>query len=226
MTEKAATRQASTLREALKGGDSHPYVMGRVRRFLDEVREGERAPVARLHPLGFLCLPMHRSEEFGFCVHAWLPGARRETSPTSDMHLHTFDMYSRILHGSVVNHTLELDPESEPTHRIFEITKGASEDVDLFRETGEDTTPRFVRDDAFSAGDQYDIRRGQYHSAAETLDLDFTVTLMLAENWNDDPQRTLVELGQVSSIPREYHRVRLTGAEAQSSALDVLNLLS
>lgn len=226
MTTKATTlEEASTLREALKGGGEHEYVRDWVRRFLEELAVGERAPEVKLHPLGFLCFPAFRSEEFGCCVHAWLPDGPRAETPTSDMHMHTFDMISRVLAGTVTNHELDLDFEGAPTHRIYAIDKGATEDVDVFSPTGVLAATSFRPLEKYGPGEQYAITRGRYHSADETLNDEYTVTFMLAENWEDEPQRTLVPLGR-EEVCAEYHRMVLSEPQARTYARVVFDLLS
>lgn len=227
MRPKAATRhEASTLRNALVGDDEQDSVMSWVRCFLEEVATGERAPAAKLHPLGFHCFPVYRSEDFGLCVHGWVPGAQRETSPTSDMHMHTFDMISRVLTGAVSNKRLNLVGEGAQRYRIYEIHKGGREDVDVFTDTGIETAVEESLFTKVSAGEQYEIPRDAYHSADETVqNQEFTLTLMLAENWHDGPQRTLVESTRAGGIPLRYERKILLDAEIRSSAREILDML-
>lgn len=227
MRPKATTLQeASTLREALKGDDDQNSVMSWVRRFLAQVATGERAPAAKLHPLGFHCFPVYRSDDFGLCVHGWLPGARRETPPTSDMHMHKFDMISRVLSGTVFNREFELVEEGAQRYRIFEIRKDGGENVDVFTDTGIDTAIEDRDVVKVSALQQYEIKQNVYHSADETVQNQvFSVTLMLAENWTDGPERTLVEVARANGIPRRYERKLLLDADARSSARDILELL-
>jgi hypothetical protein len=229
MKPTAATYQeASTLRRTLQaeGGDEGESLSSWVRRFLARVVKDECAPLAKLHPLGFHCIPVYRSAEFGLCVHGWLPGAQRETSPTSDMHMHTFDMVSAVVAGNVFNKVLDLVDEGRDRYRIFEIRKDGGEDVDVFTDTGLDTAieERDVR--KVSAGQRYGIDRFVYHSADETVQIqDFTVTLMLAQNWDDSPQRTLVEASRVGTIPLRYERTLLSEEATRGTALDILGLL-
>ena len=225
----ATTRQeASTLYKALDGaeGGDAGLALKWVRRFLEQIRDGERAPAAKLHPLGFHCIPVYRSEDFGLCVHGWLPGARRETSPTSDMHMHTFDMVSMVLHGEVINKELDLVAAGPKRYRIFEIDKDGGEDVDLFTDTGLDTAVLEHDPLKVSPGQTYSIRSKVYHSAEETARKgDFTVTLMLAKNWDDGPQRTLVELERVATTPLRYERRLLSPSETRCAALEIGNQL-
>ena len=229
MDSTATTRQeASTLRRTLEdaeGGDAASAVRW-VRRFLEQIAKGERAPEAKLHPLGFHCVPVYRSADFGLCVHGWLPGAQRETSPTSDMHMHTFDMISMVLQGNVINKELDLVEEGPERYRIFEIGKDGGEDVDVFTDTRLDTAILEHEPLKVSAGEKYAISRKVYHSADETVrNEDFTVTLMLAKNWDDGPQRTLVEVERAATIPLRYERRRLSTAETHVAALEIRNLL-
>jgi hypothetical protein len=229
MEPTATTRQeASTLYKALDGaqGGDPDLALKWVRRFLEKIRDGECAPTAQLHPLGFHCIPVYRSDEFGLCVHGWLPGARRETSPTSDMHMHTYDMTSMALHGSFINRQLDLVEAGPKRYRIFEIDKEGGENVDAFTDTGLDTAVLGHDPVAVSAGEIYAIRSKVCHSADETVrNQDFTVTLMLAKNWDNSPQRTLVELERVATIPSRYERRLLSPSETRCAALEIGNLL-
>ncbi|HET9173212.1 MAG TPA: hypothetical protein VFN97_27535 [Actinospica sp.] len=229
MNPTAATcSEASTLRRTLEhgGGDAADSLSSWVRHFLARVAKGECTPAAKLHPLGFHCIPVHRSDEFGLCVHGWLPGSQREVSPTSDMHMHTFDMISAVITGNVINKELDLVPEGSERYRIFEIRKDGSEDVDVFTDTGLDTAIREHEAVKVSAGEQYAIKRLVYHSADETVqNQDFTVTLMLAHHWDDGPQRTLVETARAGTIPLRYERTLLSRDSTQGVALDILGLL-
>jgi hypothetical protein len=227
MTRKVTTRQeASSLRDSLEEDGDHEPVSSWVRRFLQEVVTGERAPVAKLHPLGFHCLPVYRAADFGLCVHGWLPGAQRETSPTSDMHMHTFDMISRVLCGCVTNKELGLVERGPDRYRIFEIDKDGGEDVDVFTDTGIDTAVEERGTVKVAVGEQYDIARTVYHSAEETVRKEeFTVTLMLATNWDDSPQRTLIEVARAGHVPLRYERRLLPEAAIRSAAREILELL-
>lgn len=228
MIPSAATySEASTLRSTMErwGGDAADSLSSWVRHFLALVAKGECAPAAKLHPLGFHCIPVYRSGEFGLCVHGWLPGAQREQSPTSDMHMHTFDMISAVITGNVINKELDLVDEGSERFRIYEIRKDGSEDVDVFTDTGLDTAIREREAVKVSAGERYEIGRSVYHSADETVrNHDFTVTLMLAHNWDDSPQRTLVEAARVGTIPLRYERTLLSQESTQAVALDILGL--
>ena len=229
MNPTAATYpEASTLRSKLQdgGGDEAGPLRSWVRHFLGQVAKGECAPVAKLHPLGFHCIPVYRSGEFGLCVHGWLPGKQREISPTSDMHMHTFDMISAVIAGNVINKELELVDGGADRYRIFEIRKDGGEDVDVFSDTGLETAIEERNVSKVSAGEQYSIERFLYHSADETVqNQDFTVTLMLAQNWDDSPQRTLVEAARAATIPLRYERTILSSEATKSAALDLLSIL-
>jgi hypothetical protein len=229
MNPTAATYpEASTLRRRLQGGggDEAAWLRSWVRHFLEQVAKGECAPVAKLHPLGFHCVPVYRSDDFGLCVHGWLPGAQREIPPTSDMHMHTFDMISAVIAGNVINKELELVEGGTDRYRIFEIRKDGGEDVDVFTDTGLETAIEERRITRVSAGEQYGIDRFVYHSADETVqNQDFTVTLMLAQNWDDSPQRTLVEAARAATIPLRYERTMLSAGVTQAAALDMLSML-
>lgn len=224
MTKAVALNQALRLHEALRGGGEQEYVRTWVRRFTAQIAAGERAPEVKLHPLGFLCFPAFRFSDLGGCVHAWLPDGPRAVNPTSDMHMHSFDMMSRVLAGTVLNQELDLDFDAPPSHQIYTIAKGGHEDVDVLSPTGQVTAPKPRPLHKYGAGEQYAIARGCYHSADNTLNDEYTVTFMVAENWNADPQRTLVPLER-ADVCVEYHRVVLGEAEARKYARVVHDLM-
>jgi hypothetical protein len=77
-----------------------------------------------------------------------------------------------------------------------------------------------------SAGATSATRSMVYHSADETVrKQDFTVTLMLAKNWDDGPQRTLVELERAAATPLRYERRLLSSSETRCAAQEIGNLL-
>src|ERR1700749_4660041 len=87
------------IREAMKAPSGHSDVTVGAIDFLSDIVADRREPLMYLHPLKFLCLPMHRSDEFGLCVHVWMIDAPLTVPTTSEIHLHTFDLHSQILCG-------------------------------------------------------------------------------------------------------------------------------
>lgn len=232
MPRMATFREASTLRTKLTRGGGGlaegltPWVSG----YLEQVAAGERVTAAKLHPLGFHCIPVYRSDEFGLCVHGWLPGARRADSPTSDIHMHSFDTISAVLAGNVINKELKLVDVGPERYRIFEIRKDGERgdaDVDVFSDTGLETAIEDREVVNVAAGQTYSVERFVYHSADETVrSEDCAVTLMLAEHWDASPQRTLVKASRADAVPRRYERTMLSEAATRRAATDILNLLS
>lgn len=140
--------------------------------------------------------------------------------------MHTFDMISRVLCGCVTNKELHLVDQGRDRYRIFEIDKDGGEDVDVFTDTGIDTS---VQDHGLvkvAVDQQYAMKRAVYHSAEETIRKEeFTVTLMLATNWDDSPQRTLVEAARAEHVSLRYERRLLSAAATRSAAQEILTLL-
>jgi hypothetical protein len=88
------------------------------------------------------------------------------------------------------------------------------------------TAARYLPLEKYGPGEQYAILRGRYHTADDTVNDEYTVTLMLAENWRDEPQRTLVPLGLEQACPDEYHRIVLSEPESRRYARIAFDLLS
>ncbi|MBO2449724.1 hypothetical protein J4573_21660 [Actinomadura barringtoniae] len=72
-------------------------------RVLDEIDAGASTVTAVRHPLGFLCLPVERSGEYGVCLHIWTPEVRAAETTTSPVHCHSWDLVSFVLYGTVRN---------------------------------------------------------------------------------------------------------------------------
>jgi hypothetical protein len=190
------------LRRAIERDTDHDATREKVAEFLEGVLAGRRDPTMFRHPLDFLCLPLHRSDEYGLCVHAWLPDQDREprdsTLTTSDIHLHTWKLNSRIMYGCVENTLITVTPESKrPDYRIFNIFKDErDEDVDVLKPTKETVLTSVIRTEQVPQGSQYSLDAHQYHKANEGVNGEPTITLLLATDWDDKPQRTLGALEQ------------------------------
>ncbi|MFC7643366.1 hypothetical protein ACFQX6_22935 [Streptosporangium lutulentum] len=91
---------------------------------LRAIGSGDSPITAVRHPLGFLCLPLERTEEYGVCVHVWSGALPHASSTTSQIHCHSWDLLSHVLYGRVENVRTDVsdsDTTSAATHRIFEV---------------------------------------------------------------------------------------------------------
>ncbi|GHC34809.1 hypothetical protein [Streptomyces cinnamoneus] len=134
---------------------------------LEEIAAGRSGPCAVRHPLGFLCLPVHREDDRGVCVHVFgsgTPGRAAAGLTTSAVHAHSWDLASCVLYGRVGNLRVEVhDRPEDPTHRVYAVHSDASA-VDEIR-----PTPRLVRctpgpEETSSGGEIYTLPAGQFHA--------------------------------------------------------------
>lgn len=140
---------------------------------LDDIVTGRRAIRAVRHPLGFLCLPLERRGDLGVCLHIWSARLWRAHPTTSQVHSHSWDLYSYVLYGRLSNVPATITTGA--THRIFEVVSRG--DMDEIR-----ATPRTVHYTAGPpgvqrAGDTYTLPAGMFHSTEITGDDAATVAL-------------------------------------------------
>lgn len=131
---------------------------------LDEIA-GDRASVTAVrHPLGFLCLPLERSGEYGICVHIWTAAGEPARTTTSQVHCHSWDLISHVLYGQVRNvHAMVTDTVADPTHQVFEVLSGPH--GDRIEPTGRTVRYAVGHTEVFGAGDAYTLAAGQFHSS-------------------------------------------------------------
>jgi hypothetical protein len=192
---------------AIRAGTGHDAIRSQVVGLLREMAVGSADRPVVKHPLGFLCLPIHRQAEFGLCLHVWLePGlAVQPAQPltTLPVHYHTWNLYSHVLHGLVRNLRVRVLPDTGaghreaghvdggPAYRVFEVTSAG--DVDEIRPTPETVTWQVDGSQQYRAGDRYLVRPRDYHQSAAP-DPRPAVTVMLSEGWTPQPQHVLGDL--------------------------------
>ena len=143
---------------------------------LRDIASGRRELTAVRHPLGFLCLPVQRRGEHGVCVHIWMPGLLPAVR-TSQMHSHSWDLTSYVLHGTVHDqHIRVVDAPDLATHRIFEVHSHG--DVDELRATHRLVSCRPEAARAHGGGCVYLLPAGEFHST-EVDDSQFAATVAL-----------------------------------------------
>lgn len=132
-------------------------------RVLDDVAAGRSSVPAVRHPLGFVCLPVERSGDFGVCLHIWTPEVRPAPSTTSPVHCHSWDLLSFVLYGTVRNVRMDVDEASaEVTQQIFEVVSRG--DVDELRATGRAVRHSPGRSSTHRTGDSYTLPAGVFHT--------------------------------------------------------------
>ncbi|HEY3686950.1 MAG TPA: hypothetical protein VGL93_28200 [Streptosporangiaceae bacterium] len=125
-------------------------------------------PPAVRHPLGFVCVPLHRGPDAGLCLHMWPPGAAadRADTTTSQMHAHSWDLLSWVVCGRLGNRIIAVrDEPDHPTHRLFRVVSGQS-GADELRATGRLVACVPGEEEWTSAGRPYEIPAGAFHTTS------------------------------------------------------------
>lgn len=186
-------------------------ITGWARGLLSEVAAGTAPVTVVRHPLGFLCLPAHRSGDEGVCLHLWGTHWARAAPTTSTIHCHSWDLVSWILAGTLHNQTLRLvEGAGEPTHRVFEVRSSAEGDA-------VEPTGRLVRVEVdgittHRAGEGYAQRAGVFHQTLVPDDLVATVALGVTR-----PGAVDLSLGDVGTTGHRVRRQACAPAEAAAA---------
>ncbi|MEV0201598.1 hypothetical protein [Nonomuraea sp. NPDC050691] len=137
-------------------------VGGRAREWTLRALSGEVRAVR--HPLGFVCLPLEREGGDGVCVHLWSGALAHAESTTSQIHCHSWDLFSHVLYGQIRNvHVNVTDAGPDATHRVFEVVSDAR--GDRISPTGRTVRHATGLVEAFGPGDSYTLRAGLFHSS-------------------------------------------------------------
>ncbi|MBE1465204.1 hypothetical protein [Kibdelosporangium phytohabitans] len=188
-----------TLSEAIKNGRTD-QVSEWATGVLDEVASGRGETAAIRHPLGFLCLPVHRQGDEGVCVHLWGPlwHTSLTTLPT---HCHSWELLSCVLTGELHNQVISvIDDNAAPTHRVFEVHSSA--DGDEIRPTARRVRHETASVDVYRSGDCYELPAGVFHQTVvpDLTELVVTVALGLT-----NPNAVDLSL---ADLDMSTHRVR------------------
>jgi hypothetical protein len=192
------------------GGTARRSLPGWAGGVLDDIVTGRRGIRAVRHPLGFLCLPLERRGDLGVCLHIWSQRLWHAHPTTSQVHSHSWDLYSYVLYGRLSNVPATITPGA--THRIFEVVSQG--DVDEIR-----ATPRTVRYTAGRpgvqrAGDSYTLPAGAFHSTEINGD-DDAATVALGQMSAD---ATDLSLGALTTGTHRVHRQHCDGPETVEAA--------
>lgn len=190
---------------------------------LEVLADPGRTPPAVLHPLGFLCFPLLRAAGSGVCVHVWLPH-REEFAPpleTTQVHSHSWDLLSYVLHGRIGNELVSAEPAGpdEATHRVYEIHSAHGADRVV-------PTSRCVRSHRreiryAGAGEVYQLAGGEFHSSVvDEARHEGAATVLLADE-RGGVDRALGPLRPA----RAFEPVRRLHAPAALSALAARSVL-
>jgi len=123
-------------------------------------------PPGVAHPLGFVCVPLHRGADAGLCLHMWPAGAAVRADPTtSQVHAHSWDLLSWVVCGCLGNQIVAVRDDAEhPTHRLFQVLSESGGDE--LRATDRLVASTPGRPEWTRAGRPYTIPAGAFHATA------------------------------------------------------------
>lgn len=146
------------------------------------------------HPLGFFRLPLTTPDRLkdGFYLHVWPSADFRKQDERSEVHCHIFDLFSRVLSGSLVDRRYVVTDDPNGSFVVSDVlyVSGQSSRVP----TESRASLRLFRSYQFDAGSIYELPKGIFH---KTDVLRFpTATLMRKLNVNSDATpKNLAPLG-------------------------------
>jgi hypothetical protein len=206
----------SELSEAIKNGVTEQVGLWALN-VLDAVATGRTSVNAVSHPLGFLCLPVHRWGDEGVCIHLWGPEWHNDSLTTLPAHCHSWELSSCVLTGELHNQVIRvIDDNESPTHRVFEVHSSAAGDEIR-------ATERLVRSetatvDVYRSGDCYQLPAGVFHQTLVPDDSELVVTVALGLTKPSAVDLSLAELHTTSHhVQREMHDIRNTVAAAAAA---------
>ncbi|HEV2345825.1 MAG TPA: hypothetical protein VGS97_17130 [Actinocrinis sp.] len=140
---------------------------------------GQALSLAVVHPLGFLCFPLHRGLDLGICVHVWIDGLPDVEVVTSPIHAHSWDLHSYVLFGQVGNELVSAVPAkySDASHQVYEIDSAQGTDRIAATNSYVQCTRRSTH--YASTGEEYTLSSGAFHSTAVSI-ADPSATVMIA----------------------------------------------
>ena len=154
------------IREEIRAGTAARTLPAWAGGVLDDVAAGRSPVPAVRHPLGFVCLPVERTGDFGVCLHIWTPEVRPVPSTTSPVHCHSWELVSFVLYGTVRNVRMDIDggpgAESGGTRQVFEVFSEGG--VDELRATGRTVRCSPGRSSTHRTGESYTLPAGVFHT--------------------------------------------------------------
>jgi hypothetical protein len=201
-------------------------IRGRARgRVLDLVSAGPLADIAAgrssvravRHPLGFTCLPIHRAEHAGACIHMWPKKRQPSRATTSPYHCHSWDLLSYVLYGSVGNQLVDVSDGT--TFKAFEV-RGV-DGVDHLFATGERLDVRGRAPQFWSTGKFYELAAGEFHASVMQEGTEAATVVLASHN----PSRADVTLASLDTPDHQVIRPRFTADETARIATRTLHRL-
>ncbi|WP_207943786.1 hypothetical protein [Actinomadura sp. KC345] len=155
------------IREEIRAGTAARTLPAWAGGVLDDVAAGRSPVPAVRHPLGFVCLPVERTGDFGVCLHIWTPEVHPAPSTTSSVHCHSWELVSFVLYGTLRNVRVDIDGEpggnpAERTRQVFEVVSEGG--VDELRATGRTVRCSPGRSSTHRTGESYTLPAGVFHT--------------------------------------------------------------
>lgn len=182
---------------------------------LDAVLTGDQQPVAVVHPLEFVCIPILRSPGFGVCGHIW---ENSRSAPT--IHCHSWHLNSEVVAGAVLNEVFAIADHPGSDHHLLSIDSTGP--FDRISPTGRTVVLQDETRTLHRMGTTYSLRAGAFHrstpvSAGPTLTLLAATAVAGARD-----QIVATRSSQPQAIRREELSARAarTMAELLRSAID------
>ncbi|WP_067462677.1 hypothetical protein [Actinomadura macra] len=178
-------------------------------RVVEDVVAGRSLVPAVRHPLGFLCLPVERTGDYGVCLHIWTPEVEPVPSTTSPVHCHSWDLISFVLYGTVRNVRMNVDEgPGGAVLQVFEVVSRG--DVDELRATGRSVRCSPGRSTTHGTGESYTLPAGVFHSTLIEDGRD-AATVALGRQ---TPGTGDLSLGPLDIASHRVHRSRSDPGEA------------
>lgn len=208
-----------TLYEAMSGDTVEQTVPQWTARMLADIVDGRSDVVGVRHPLGFVCLPLERTDRRGVCVHIWSDRLAHVDSTTSATHAHSWDLLSYVLFGSLRNELVGVaDEPQQPTHRVFEVASNGEDDE--IRRTGRLVRSQTTSSEILRRGDVYSLPAGVFH---ETVARGDAATVALGHGRSGSADLTL---GAVHTDSHRTRRQRVAPEETAYAATLVVEHLA
>src|SRR5215813_9920923 len=183
--------------QALRDGDVAAVRLWTLNTLPEIIPEHLPAPAIQ-HPLGFACLPLHRSDEHGICLHVW-----EENGGYTDhiVHAHSWDLWSYVFRGAIFNEIVRVDDEAEnPVKRVYEVASGGRKDQIRATERLVKYVRSYVQE--IRPGQMYRLPAGMFHRSWHR---GLTATIVLGEHQKGLSNLALAGLDgeSLTSAPRD-----------------------
>lgn len=182
------------------------------------VRADEYREEAVYHPLGFIYVPLMRGGSWTLRLHFWTPEGKPvvETWDPYTVHMHTWDLYSYVLCGEIVNQIIEVEEApGDGRFRVFDIVgEGRRSTITPTERT---VNARVTSEQRVPAGGMYRMSNSTYHTSLNPTGVDI-VTAALVVRVPGARERTL---GPLDGKTHQYLRPSCPPAELASQAARV-----